>query len=133
LRTAEESSSRAVAEIIEGDDDERPSLNRRIFAEGSVGLAMGLASGLIAFGYGWVRHYGPEMSALFGIVTGLSILLTVFFGSVLADAALRRSDRDHSVSATALSVVAMLFAAILYLGLSYLAGFVAQLLMRAGA
>jgi len=133
LRTAEEASSRAVAEIIEGDADERPPLRRRLLAEGSVGLALGIATGLFAFAYGELRNFpGVWFSITFGLVTGLAVLLTVVFGSVLADAALRRSDENRRISGTALSSIVMLVAAAIYLGLALASSFLAPAIIAIG-
>lgn len=129
LRTAEESSSRAVAEIIEGDFDERPSLARRLFAEGSVGLAMGLGAGLVGFAFAYYSEgVAGEAAGLFGLVTGLAVMLTVVSGSVMADSALRWSDAGRSVSGTWMSTAAMLLGTVIYLGLSLGGGYVAAVL-----
>ncbi len=122
LRTAEESSSRAVAEIIEGADDERPSLTRRLFAEGSVGLAVGLGTGLFAAAYAYVTYHEAAIIVGFGAATAIATVATVVFGSVAADRALRMSDRDVVISSTALSVIAMVFGAIAYALCSFAAG-----------
>jgi magnesium transporter len=119
LRTGEEASSRAVAEIIEGDDEERPPLGRRILGEGAVGLVLGVVAGLFAYAIGLAFYSGLEPYAItFGIVTGLAVLVTVVFGSFLADWALRLADADRNVSSTTLSVVAMVFATGIYLALT---------------
>jgi magnesium transporter len=119
LRTGEEASSRAVAEIIEGDDEERPSLGRRILGEGAVGLVLGVVAGLFAYAIGLAFYSGFEPYAVtFGLVTGLAVLITVVFGSFLADWALRLADADRNVSSTALSVVAMVFGTVVYLALT---------------
>jgi Mg2+ transporter MgtE len=122
LRTAEEASSRVVAEIIEGDDDERPSLRRRVLAEGGLGLVMGVLSGLLAGVYGWLRHATPEISGAMGVTTGLAVLLTVVFGSFLAHLALKAGDNDRTVSSTVLSTATMVFGAIVYVALAVAAG-----------
>ncbi|MDP2233485.1 MAG: CBS domain-containing protein, partial [Actinomycetota bacterium] len=50
LRTGEDSSSRAIAELISGtDEDERPTIGRRLLAEGALGLGAGIAAGLLGF------------------------------------------------------------------------------------
>ncbi|HSK47658.1 MAG TPA: magnesium transporter [Coriobacteriia bacterium] len=128
LRTAEEASSRAVAEIIEGSaEEDRPSLLRRLVAEGSVGLALGIACGIFAAGYLQLAQRGInlETSIIFGVVTMLAILVTVVLSSVLADSALRRADKGRPISATGLSTTAMLLSVVVYLGLSYVGGIVA--------
>ncbi len=123
LRTAEEASSRAVAEIIEGGGgDERPALSRRLLAEGALGLAMGLLAGLLAGVYGWLRHSTMEISLVLGVTTGLAVLLTVLFGSYLAHLALNATDKDHPVSSTSLTVATMVFGTAVYVGLAFAAG-----------
>jgi Mg/Co/Ni transporter MgtE len=122
LRTGEEASSRAVAEIIEGDDeDERPTLRRRLATEGLLGLALGAATGLLALAFVSVWMGAAELSPVtvgFAIATGLATLLTVLFGSLLADWAWRVSDSGRTVSGTTLSIVAMAFAVAIYLALT---------------
>jgi len=55
LRTAEELSSRTLAELIEGEgDDERPSLGRRLLREGAIGLAAAIVAGLVALAISYI-------------------------------------------------------------------------------
>lgn len=123
LRTGEESSSRAVAELITGTaEDERPSLARRLLTEGGVGIGIGLVAGLIAFGLVEIRTGSEQAAALFGGATALAVLLTVLFGGLLAELALRRSDADRPVSSTLLAATSMVFAATAYVGLTFAAG-----------
>ena len=125
LRTAEESSSRAVAEIISGDADGRPTLGRRLLAEAGVGLVVGIGVGLAAFAYSLLTYElrEPEAAAAFAIATGLAVLATVVFGSLLGDTAARWSDAGRNVSATTLSVIAMLVGGVSYLAMSTGAGY----------
>jgi len=122
LRTAEEASSRAVAEIIEGDDDERPSLRRRLLAESGLGLVMSLLAGSLAGLYGWLSHAPAEIALTLGATTAIAVLLTVVFGSFIAHAALHASDKGKSVSSTGLSVAAMLFGTVAFIGVAVAAG-----------
>lgn len=131
LRTGEESSSRAVAELINGaSGDERPTLARRLLTEGGVGLGVSIVAGLIAFGFLEIITGGQELGfpILFGIVTALSVLLTVLFGGLLAEVALRRSDEDKPVSSTALSTTSMIFSAVVYVGLAFGGGWLMSVL-----
>lgn len=132
LRTAEESSSRAVAEIIEGDDDARPSLGRRLLTEGTVGLGVGIVTGVLAgvviaviTGAG-----GADIGSGFavGIATLLGVLGTVVTGGIIADAALRSSADGRNFSATMLSTLTMAIGTVLYLGLAFGSGYLAETL-----
>jgi len=123
LRTAEDSSSRAIAELISGPaEEERPTFGHRMLAAGAVGLGIGVVVGLIAFGFVELAAQLWQMSAVFGVATAVSALATVLFGGLLAEYAVRRADEDKSVSTTALSVGAMLFATVLYLALAFACG-----------
>ncbi len=130
LRTAEDSSSRAVAELIGGADaDERPSFGRRLFVEGGVGLAVSVLAGLVAFGLTDLQYQTPGPAAVFGVATALAVFLTVIVGGLLAEIAVRRADADRPVSTTALSTTSMLFAAAIYVGLALAGGWVTMMLL----
>ncbi len=119
LRTAEESSSRAVVELISGAaENERPSLMRRLVTEGGIGLAVGIVAGAIALALLEVLDPGVWYAVPFGAATALAVLLTVLFGGVAAQVALQRGDKDKPVSSTTLSFVSMVFAAVVYTGLA---------------
>jgi Mg2+ transporter MgtE len=125
LRTAEESSSRAVAEIIEGDEENRPALARRLAAEATVGALLGLSVGVAAGAFAWVLQDSPNplpVAVGFGLMTAVSVTATVVFGAVLADTGLRANARGRAVSSTTMAVLAMLFSAVLYLGLAFALG-----------
>ncbi|HET6352494.1 MAG TPA: magnesium transporter [Coriobacteriia bacterium] len=128
LRTAEEASSRAVAEIIEGDSDERPSLTRRLLAEGAVGFGVGLGAAVIAGSIGFAMRLAQPVPEALALTAGLSVMLTLVLGSVVADIALRRSDAGGAVSATWLSGIAMTMGTVVTLVLAIVAGRVAALL-----
>ncbi len=129
LRTGEESSSRAVAELITGaSEEERPSLGRRLVTEGGVGLAVAAITGTVAFGLLDLQTGSERLAAVFGAATALAVLLTVLFGGLLAELALRRSDADKPVSSAMLSTASMLFAAAVYTGLSFVGGWVFSVL-----
>lgn len=121
LRTAEEASSRAVAEIIEGNEEERPSLGRRLFAEGTVGVAIGaLAAGFAAVvTFLLSRPDGQLFAGVIGASTGIAVLATVVFSSILGDTAFRWAAAGRQVSSTALATIAMAFAALLYLLITF--------------
>ena len=132
LRTAEEASSRAVAEIIEGDSGNRPSLGKRLLVESVIGLSMGTLTGLLGFAYGELQFGFPGPAAFFALATGLAVFLTVLFGGVVADWALQASDRGRMVSGTALSILAMVFGTLVYLALAAALGALATVAFAAG-
>ncbi|MDZ4168468.1 MAG: magnesium transporter [Coriobacteriia bacterium] len=128
LRTGEESSSRAVAELITGSaEDERPSLGRRLLTEGGVGVVVSVIAGLIAFALLELQTGSERSAAVFGGVTALSVVLTVLFGGLLAELALRRRDADKPVSSTMLATTSMVFAAAVYTALSFAGGWLVTL------
>lgn len=126
LRTAEDLSSRTLAELIEDEDeDERIQLGRRLLREGGIGLASAVLSGLVAFGFSFliIGELHPYTTP-FVIATALATLLTVLLGGVLGHAALRRSAQDKPVSGTGLALAAMVTGTVMYLVLAYAAGHV---------
>ena len=123
LRTGEEASSRAVAELINpSDEDGRRSFGRRLLAETALGAGLGLIVGLVAFAWVEIMGSGTERAAVFGVITGVSLLATVLFGALIGEVATRRAADEKPVSAALLSVSSMLFATACYLGLSLLGG-----------
>lgn len=124
LRVAEEVSSRTVAELIGGvDAEDRPALGTRLLRESGLGIALGFASGALAFGYVYGTQRWHSFGAWqFALATSVAVLITVLVGSALAELALRRSEAGKRVSGTALAVVCMVIGAAVYLGLSYWAG-----------
>ncbi len=124
LRTAEESSSRAVAEILDGDGEQPRPLGQRLAAEAAIGLALGLAFGLLAFGFTLALGVPVPLPEVIGGVIGLSVAATVVIGGLLTHVALRRSEAaDKPVSATWLAFIAMVVSAIVNLGLAAGAGY----------
>ena len=124
LKTVEEVSSRAVAELIEGSDtDDRPSLSRRLLRESAIGAAMGAAGGVLAFAWLQALYAGSVMPSLeFAAATAISILLSAVIGSALGEFALRRSAAGKRVSGSNLTVTAMLVGTALYLVLAFATG-----------
>ncbi|MHB1019894.1 MAG: magnesium transporter, partial [Coriobacteriia bacterium] len=124
LRTAEDLSSRTLAELIEDEDeDERLTLGKRLLREGGIGLATALLSALVALAF--VMLSTGELHVLatpFAVATAAASLLTVLLGGMLGHIALLRSAQDKPVSGTGLAITAMLIGTVLYLGLSYVAG-----------
>lgn len=124
LRTAEESSSRAVAELMERDDDDAPGrAGRRLAAEAGVGFLLGTAFGLLAFGFTLALGVPLPLPEIIGAVIGLSVAITVVIGGFITHVALRRSEAaDKPVSSTWLALLAMLISAVVNLGLAAVAG-----------
>ena len=124
LKTVEEVSSRAVAELIEGSDtDDRPSLGRRLLRESAIGLAMGAAGGLLAFAWLQALYAGSVVASLeFAAATAVAILLSAVIGSALGEFALRRSAAGKRVSGSNLTITAMVIGTALYLALAFATG-----------
>jgi Mg2+ transporter MgtE len=124
LRTAEDLSSRTLAELIEDEDEEdRLRLGRRLLREGGIGLASAILSALVAFGFSFliIGELHPYTMP-FVIATALATLLTVVLGGVLGHIALRRSAQEKPVSGTGLALTAMVVGTVMYLVLAYVAG-----------
>jgi Mg2+ transporter MgtE len=124
LRTAEDLSSRTLAELIEGDaGEERPSLGARLLREGGIGLVTAALSALVAFGLAFLLLGGVDPAAApFALSTAAAALITALAGGVLGHLAIQRSATGKTVSGTGLSVVTMLLSAVVYLTLAYAAG-----------
>ncbi|MDY0340343.1 MAG: CBS domain-containing protein [Coriobacteriia bacterium] len=124
LRTAEDLSSRTLAELIEDEDeDERPPLGKRLAREGGIGLATAALSALVALGFVMLTTDTVHVVATpFAAATAAASLLTVLIGGMMGDFALRRSAQEKPVSGTGLAITAMLVGSVVYLGLAYAAG-----------
>jgi Mg2+ transporter MgtE len=124
LRIAEEVSSRSVAEIIGGvDDDERPSMLRRLVRESGLGIALGVGAGALAFGYVYISQGGNPFGAIqFALATSTAVILTVVVSTTLGELAMRRSRSGRRVSGASLPLAAMLLGTASYLGLAYWVG-----------
>jgi len=124
LRTAEDLSSRTLAELIEGDaGEERPSLGARLLREGGIGLVTAALSALVAFGLAFLLLGGVDPAATpFALSTAVAALITALAGGVLGHLAVQRSAAGKTVSGTGLSVMTMLLSAVVYLTLAYAAG-----------
>jgi len=122
LHTAEDVSQRAIAEMIEEDDDERPALWPRVLRDVLAGLAMGLLAGLFVFTALDLITTQPAVAAVMAAVTTLAVVFVMVAGDLVAAAARRRTEREKSVSGTALGVLTMLLGAGIYVGLAVLGG-----------
>jgi len=124
LRTAEDLSSRTLAELIEDEDEEeRLRLGGRLLREGGIGLASAVLSALVALGFSFliIGELHPYTMP-FVIATALATLLTVVLGGVLGHIALKRSAQEKPVSGTGLALTAMVVGTVMYLVLAYAAG-----------
>lgn len=124
LRTAEDLSSRTLAELIEDEDEEeRLRLGGRLLREGGIGLASAVLSALVALGFSFliIGELHPYTMP-FVIATALATLLTVVLGGVLGHVALKRSAQEKPVSGTGLALTAMVVGTVMYLVLAYAAG-----------
>ena len=122
LRTAEDSSSRAVSELIAGDSEGAPSLGLRLVRELAVGVVV--AAGAAVFGFVLLRlpmfgyPYEP-FPAVFAAVCAAGILVTVILGGLFGEVARRRANDDKPVSVTALSTTSMLVSTVMFLALAF--------------
>jgi len=118
LRTAEDISQRAIAEMIEDVEERRAGWLGHLMRDASFGLALGFIVALVIFGFGEMLAIEPAVSGLFAAMTGLSIMLVMMAGVVVTEYARRRMISDRPVSATVLGISMMLLSAVVYLGLS---------------
>ncbi|MDZ4167422.1 MAG: CBS domain-containing protein, partial [Coriobacteriia bacterium] len=124
LRTAEELSSRTLAELIEGDtEDGHPTVIRRLAREGVVGVVAALVAGVIALGLASASPETEQVAvAPFALVTAVATLVTVLIAGLLGHVALKRSAAGRRVSGTGLAVTSMAISATLYLLLAFASG-----------
>ncbi len=122
LRTADDSSSRAVSELIAGDNDSHPGLGLRLLRELAVGVVIAIGAAVFGFALMQVPTFGfPYAPApeVFAGVCAVGILVTVIVGGLLGEVARRRADAEMAVSITVLSTASMIVSAVLFLGLAY--------------
>jgi magnesium transporter len=122
LRTAEDISQRAIAEMIEDVEEGGGSVWRHLLRDTAFGFALGLVVAVVLFGLGELLGVGLELSATFAITTGISIMLVMIAGVGVTELARRRMMADKPVSAAVLGISMMVLSAVLYLGLSLAAG-----------
>jgi len=128
LRTAEDASQLAISEMIDEDEDDRPSLARHVVRDGLFGLALGVIVGLLVFAVGQMLRAPAILAAAWAIVAGFSIVLVMLTGVGVTALVRRRMAADKPTSAATLGIAMMLVAAVIYLGLSVGAGLaIAQL------
>jgi len=122
LRTAEDVSQRAIAEMIETDEDERPSLWPRILRDALAGLALGTVAGLFVFAVLDIISQQPLVAGAMAVVTALSVIAIMVAGVFVTEVARKRAEADKSVSGTALGVLMMVLGAVLFISLAVGAG-----------
>lgn len=124
LRIAEEISTRSVAELIEGADlENRPTLGRRLWRESALGLVLGVLAGAVALSLLTAAEASFLTAALpLALATLVATLVIVLVSVALGEIALRRSAAEKRISATGLTLAAMVFATVIYLSLAYWAG-----------
>lgn len=124
LRAADEVSSRTITELIDATPGgEHPSFARRLLRESGIGSAVAVAAAAVAFL--WVEIAGTAeagTAALFALVTAAAVLVTVFVGSALGEAALKASDAGKTPPSSLLTLTAMVVGSAAYLGLAYALG-----------
>jgi len=125
LRTAEDVSNRAIAEMIEETEmEDRPSLLTHFLRDGAFGFMLGALVGGVLFGLGEMIAVDARISAAFAIATGLSLLVVMVVGVMVTEWARRRMDADKPLSSSGLSVAMMLLGTVVYLGFALGAGVV---------
>jgi len=122
LRTAEDISQRAIAEMIEDVEEGGVSFWRHLLRDTAFGFALGLLVAAVLFGLGELLGIGLELSATFAATTAVSVMLVMIAGVGVTEFARRRMLAEKPVSATVLGISMMLLAAAVYLGLSMGAG-----------
>lgn len=123
LRLAEDIATRASAGLIEGPGEGgRPHLGRRLVSDGLAGLALGAIAGLAVLAIVDIAFSDTIIATLLAAPVTLAIVLTTLAATFAAAAAERVADAGGSASPTALTGGLLLLAAVLYLGLTTLAG-----------
>ncbi len=111
LRTAEDVSQRAVAEMIEEtEEDERPTLVASLARNGLFGLGFGLLTGLFVFTVAELLRVRPALGIGLALSAGIAVFLILLGGVAVTGYARRRMDAEKRISSTALGVSTMLLA-----------------------
>jgi Mg2+ transporter MgtE len=128
LRTAEEAAQRAIAEMIEGaENEERLPLWREFARDGMVGLVLGAVSGGFAFVAMDLVVGQTGAAAMAATAAGVSVFLVMLASVGVTAVARRRANADKVISGIGFSIAMMLLAGGIYLLVSAGAG---MLLMR---
>ncbi|HEY5539955.1 MAG TPA: CBS domain-containing protein, partial [Coriobacteriia bacterium] len=122
LRVAEDVASHAMSRVIEADEEDSPSLWRRLAFDGLSGLGLGLLIGLLAFGVADLALGSGASSATplaigVGVALGLAVFIVTVAGTFLGWIAERRVLADKRVSQVSVAVTLMAVGAIATVGL----------------
>ena len=123
LRIAEDTTQRAIAEIIEESESDKPlGVWTQLARDGLLGVVAGLILGLVVFALTEVLFGSAYVAAGFAAATGLTITLELLAGVGVTAIARRRADNDKRVSSTRLAVGLMVFSTAIYFVLVVAAG-----------
>ena len=123
LRIAEDTTQRAIAEIIEESESDKPlGVWTQLARDGLLGVVAGLILGLVVFALTEVLFGSAYVAAGFAAATGLTITLELLAGVGVTAIARRRVDNDKRVSSTRLAVGLMVFSTAIYFVLVVAAG-----------
>ena len=139
LRTAEDVTHRAVAEMIEETEDaERPSVWQLLLRGGLFGLGLGSAVALLVFAIaepaltmGGGTPSDTWIAVAIASSTGLAVFLVMLAGVGVTQYARKQFDADKKVSGVALGLGMMVLATVIYLALSLGGGIVLVLALGA--
>ena len=123
LRIAEDTTQRAIGEIIEESDAEKPlGVWAQLARDGLLGVIVGMLLGLAVFAITEALFSDAYLAAGFAAATGLTLTLELVAGVGITQIARRRMEADRHVSSTRLAVGLMVIASFAYFVLSVLAG-----------
>jgi hypothetical protein len=116
LRIAEDVASHAMSRVIEADEEENPSLWRRLAFDGLSGLGLGAVIGLVAFGVIDLGLGSAPGTSAFGLsvaaTLGVSVLVVTLIGTLVGRIAERRAMAGRRVSQTGVAVTLMAVGAV---------------------
>jgi len=123
LRIAEDTTQRAIGEIIEESETDKPlGVWTQLARDGLLGLIVGLLLGLAVFAMTEALFQDGYLAAGFAASTGLTIMLELIAGVWITQIARRRVEADRPLSSTRLAVGLMLLSSIAYFALATAAG-----------
>jgi magnesium transporter len=125
LRIAEDTTQRAIGEIIEESEADKPlGVWTQIARDGVLGLAVGVLLGLVVYALTEVLFGSAAVAAGFAVATGLTVTLEMVAGVGITVIARRRADNDQHVSGTRLAVGLMVLSTITYFALAVAGGII---------
>ncbi len=123
LRIAEDTTTRAIGEIIEESEAEKPmGVWTQIARDGLLGLVAGVLLGLIVYALAEVLFGSAALAAAFAVATGLTVMLELLAGVGVTVVARRRVENDKHLSSTRLAVGLMVLSTVTYLLLAVAGG-----------